>query len=296
MVIKINFICIGAQKAGTTWLFEQFDKSNQIEMLPLKELHYFDRTRKYPSRNDKAETKLSKRLTNPIWTYRAIKSIYKEKDHRKWFVKWFFSDYTDKWYLSLFDDVSKVTGEITPAYAILDEEDVKNMSKLLGKDTKIIYLLRHPVERSWSSFIYKYRFNEELLSDNYLAEQYFKSEEHLLRSNYIRTIDLYKKYFKSVFIGFFDAIVDNSINLLIDVFNYLKLDIKELNNFNSSSNKVNSSKAIPIPNSIKLLLENMHKNQIFQLSNSYGGYFYKWQNQNDFNHNLKYKSSIILKS
>lgn len=40
---KPHFLCIGAQKAGTTWLHENLKKHPQIHLPKRKELHYFDK-------------------------------------------------------------------------------------------------------------------------------------------------------------------------------------------------------------------------------------------------------------
>ena len=37
-----DFICIGAQKAGTTWLYENLKCNSQVFLTSKKELHYFD--------------------------------------------------------------------------------------------------------------------------------------------------------------------------------------------------------------------------------------------------------------
>src|SRR5947207_15540157 len=37
-----HFLCIGAQKAGTTWLYENLRVHPQIAVSPRKEEHYFD--------------------------------------------------------------------------------------------------------------------------------------------------------------------------------------------------------------------------------------------------------------
>jgi len=37
-----DFICIGAQKAGTTWLYKQLESHTEVEMAHPKEVHYFD--------------------------------------------------------------------------------------------------------------------------------------------------------------------------------------------------------------------------------------------------------------
>ena len=106
------------------------------------------------------------------------------------------------------------------------------MSKLLGANTKIIFLVRHPVERAWSnSYKYKYgikNFNEGNLDH---IKTYLTTNEQLSKSNYLDTINLYKKYFDSVFIGFFDVIKENPKQLLKDIFEYLELDIKEVTAF-----------------------------------------------------------------
>ena len=70
--VKINFIGIGAQKSGTSWLYKQFEKSNQIDITPIKELHYFDRSQRYPSPNFLGVTKLFFEYLNPKWTFKAL--------------------------------------------------------------------------------------------------------------------------------------------------------------------------------------------------------------------------------
>src|SRR5215471_17299234 len=37
-----DFLCVGAHKAGTTWLYRQLDSHPDFWMPPVKELHYFD--------------------------------------------------------------------------------------------------------------------------------------------------------------------------------------------------------------------------------------------------------------
>ena len=41
-VIKPNFLCIGAQKSGTTWLYYNLKEHPQIWLPLYKEIHYFD--------------------------------------------------------------------------------------------------------------------------------------------------------------------------------------------------------------------------------------------------------------
>ena len=291
---KINFLVIGAQKSGTSWLFKQFDKSSQITLPPIKELHYFDRSVDYLSPNFLATTSLTSRLLNPIWTIKALKKLKKEKEHRDWYKKWFFSDYNDEWYLSLFQEFKKCTGEITPSYAILNEEDVANMSKLLGQDLKIIFMVRNPIERAWSSYKYINRKEQFTPSDFEKAKSFLFSDYQTLRSDYLNTMRLYKKYFKSVFIGFFDAITENPRSLLLDVFQYLELDTSEVKHFNDLNKRVNASKNIKMPNDIEILLKNMYSQPISELASHYGSYFKKWDTADSLFETNDFKISLII--
>ena len=293
---KINFIGIGAQKSGTSWLYKQFEKSNQIDITPIKELHYFDRSQRYPSPNFLGVTKLFFRILNPKWTFRALSTTLRDNKNSDWYKKWFFSNYSDEWYLSLFENFKKCKGEITPAYAILVERDIKRMSKLLGANTKIIFLVRHPVERSWSSYKYKYGvkiFNESNLNH---IKTYLRTHEQLSRSNYLDTINLYKKYFDTVFVGFFDAILENPKQLLNDIFEYLELNTEEINNFSGLNERVNTSKKLDIPKEIESILNQLYEKQIEHLGLTYGEYFNNWDNQEESiaEKSCAWKSSIII--
>lgn len=42
LTINISFLCIGAQKAGTTWLYHMLRKFDQLSLPSQKELHFFD--------------------------------------------------------------------------------------------------------------------------------------------------------------------------------------------------------------------------------------------------------------
>ena len=55
---KVNFIGIGVQKAGTTWLSSILKEHPEIYIHPRKELHYFDKT-KLPARTCIGVTELA---------------------------------------------------------------------------------------------------------------------------------------------------------------------------------------------------------------------------------------------
>jgi hypothetical protein len=57
-----------------------------------------------------------------------------------------------KWYLDYFEKASQaqVAGEVSPTYAVMRPQEIR-LAKRLFSQLKIILVVRHPVERMWSS-------------------------------------------------------------------------------------------------------------------------------------------------
>ena len=58
----INFLGIGNQKSGTTWLFKNLKNIPEFDLPGKKEFHYFDRSDSYKSPSDLTENIFWKRL------------------------------------------------------------------------------------------------------------------------------------------------------------------------------------------------------------------------------------------
>lgn len=280
---KIDFIGIGAQKSGTTWLFDCLNQIDEFTLPPQKEFHYFSKSPKYPSPNH-----LSSFWPQPIYHKRKyLKKLLRKPSFwngenfylSSFFLKRLFFEKNDKWYLSNFENLNGFTGEITPAYSMLDEKDIRHMCELLP-DVKLIFLVRNPIDRAWSA--YKHIYKEELTKSSSLDNQkiinYMKKNGQILRSNYIRTIDLYSKYFQDnqILICFFDAIINHPELLIKDIVDQIcgknRITINHLN-FNK---KRNPSRKIDMPEQVHNYLKLFYHDQIKELSERYGGYFSKW--------------------
>lgn len=143
-----DFLVIGAQKAGTTWLHEHLSRHPQVWLPPVKELHYFDR-----SRNPLILDALRQRQQRAMlrrWLGPAAADALRHPSHAAWHARFFLSPRSDDWYKRCFSPGDgQICGEITPAYARLDDDGVERAARLLPQ-ARIIYILRHPVERMWS--------------------------------------------------------------------------------------------------------------------------------------------------
>lgn len=134
-----DFLVIGAQRAGTTWLHRVLRQHPSLWLPPVKELHYFDRL----------ETKRT--ILDPKERSRVGLKQLLSLD--PWLVSYWLRARSDEWYASLFRGAKAkglVAGEITPAYATLDETVLRRIKRLNDK-VKLIFVMRDPVERAWSA-------------------------------------------------------------------------------------------------------------------------------------------------
>lgn len=282
---NINFIGIGAQKSGTTWLFHNLKQIREFDLPPIKELHYFDRSRSYPSPNRLSETLLANRIRQKKYFQHAGYRVLKEVIRMNWklsifYLKWFFKDYSDKWYLSLFKGFEGYTGEITPSYSILNKKDIRRIHNL-QPDAKLILILRNPIERAWSHYRFNLRKKMNLdIGKVSTADiiKFMESDFQSLRSDYIRTIDNYSSIFpkEQILICFYDAIIDNPVALMNNILKHVcggaPISINHLN----LKSVVHKSIIVNCPKEVEAYLKNRYYNQIKELSEKYGGYFTKW--------------------
>jgi hypothetical protein len=112
-----DFIGIGAMRSGTTWLVRALRTHPDVWMSRRKEVHFFDR------RIDEGRIPLL-----PSWEARLrYAAFFAEGRIRR----------------------RRVTGEITPEYAILDRSRIELVHRWMP-DVQLVFVMRDPVERGWS--------------------------------------------------------------------------------------------------------------------------------------------------
>ncbi len=127
-----DFLCVGAQKGGTSWLYQQLASHPDFWMPPIKELHYFDklsRTKAAPPRpRDERDLCFLERIKG----LSAKSHIALEN------------------YARLFEPKgSLLSGDISPTYSMLNDEIIERVVSYFP-NLKVIFLARDPVDRAWS--------------------------------------------------------------------------------------------------------------------------------------------------
>lgn len=285
-----DFLCIGAPKSGTTWLYHNLNKHPSIWLPTVKELHYFDLLfplERYAAIKNNPRgllglfTQHSRRLILRGF-YRGMRR--KSLKELVWAYRYFSGKPDDDWYLSLFKRPEWVlAGDLTTDYCALSEEAVSKVKSLLP-DVKIIFLMRNPVDRAWShtkmllpSLLGKpfaHISNEELVD-------YLTHPAPQLRGNYPHTLGVWEGVFgrQQIFTAFFEEIADSPKELYIRLLNYLGISSNEKYLPDGLERKVNVSKvpeAETMPTAIRDCLNELYRQDLEWLAERFGGYASKW--------------------
>ena len=286
-----TFIGIGAHKAGTSWLFKHLANHPEVWIPPVKEIHYFDRSPDIPSANKLATSSPFKRIFgNKPWERTRIKGgtkhllqLISKRNYQMayWWFNYLYGYYNDEWYCSLFKNNkgAKITGEISPTYSLLDDEQISHI-KEVNQSVKILFIIRNPIDRAWSAIrfrVHKGFKNIDLNSSDDIINE-LKRKDNILLGNYKRTIDKYLKYFSpsQILICFYDAITYNPVSLMNNITSFLNITPFNKDNINNNK-KINASPSRNIPPKVETYLFNQYSNKITELNKILGSYTYLWE-------------------
>lgn len=147
-----DFLCIGAQKGGTRWLYDQLQLHPDFWMPPVKELHYFDRRAPSP-----ASVNLGRRAQEELkrTNRRQARLALRPLDQRD--IDFLAAYVGMSWWRTDLDAYARLfalkgdllSGDITPDYSTLSERQIARIMRRFPK-ARVVFIARDPVERVWS--------------------------------------------------------------------------------------------------------------------------------------------------
>ena len=138
-----DFLCIGAQKAGTSWFDIMLRQHPRAFLPPMKEVHFFDFIYLPEHRPwirgsfERHRRRLQGRDAATDAYFERLATIPRRQD---------------AWYEAVFqhpDAEGRVSGEVTPAYSLLPSEGIARV-RAVNPATRIVFIIRDPVDRALS--------------------------------------------------------------------------------------------------------------------------------------------------
>ncbi len=283
-----DFLCIGAPKSGTTWLFTHLGRHQDVWLPPVKELHYFDRLFPLP----RAGTFEGERRgvlglfaqydRDLIW--RAFARTLRPGNGASpaWAWRYLNGAINDDWYLSLFPADARLSGEFTTDYCALDEDAVAHVHKLLP-GVRVVFVMRDPIERSWShAKMVLPRLLGKPLAQLTTAEfeQFLEHPAPQRRGQYASTLARWERHYPQaqVHIEFYDRIISDPVDVWQRAQQFLGLapisgDEQHLRERVNPSRQA-SGGDMPAP--VRRLLAAQHLQQLEQLAERFDGPPAQW--------------------
>lgn len=268
-MIESLFVCIGAQKAGTTWLHKIMSTDDRLSLPKyVKEPHYFSWL-DYQDRNlnQWRENRLKRLVGNPEFIDGLNKYIGSSRDNAKYNdtisqLKCYISDVNPVWYEQLFTKQNGICVDITPAYAVMSHKGFLRL-KQHARDINMLFILRDPVERAWSGLLQrlKRKFTHEMigeyvngLDDTELARQ-LSSPVIYDRSDYVKTIDRISQagLYDKLNLVFYDDLKNSPEIFLSKVYAIIGLKLHEVSN-SDLKNTVHVSPEVAFPERVESIM------------------------------------------
>ena len=260
-----DFLCIGAHKAGTTWLYQQLDSHPDFWMPPVKELHYFDQLSRVqraapPRCRDERDLRFLESIKN------LSAEPYMNLDH----------------YARLFEPkASLLSGDISPNYSTLSDEVIRRVVGYFP-NLKVIFLARDPVERVWShlSMEVYYRQIEPFDATNIdEVNRNLSRRGMLLRSYPSAVVAQWKRYVDSeqFRVYFFDDLQRNPAELRRSILRFLDADPdKPGSRLTADYNSWTRMEKLPLTNKVRSHLARFFKKELKTCAARLGGPARDW--------------------
>ena len=278
-----DFIGIGAQKAGTTWLDRNLRVHPQVWMPRIKELHYFDR--RINDTRGGIRRLIGKHQLDRQWRgqvkHRAKVNLIDDFsiENLLWDFRYYLKSPGDEWYASLFrPSEGQVAGEITPAYSTLDRGTVAHVHEVMP-ETKIVFMMRNPIERAWSQAVMSLD-NKERGSAKFASEKrflrVFERNSVALLTDYRRTFENWQGFYpeEQIFVGFLEDVHFHPRELLLCLYEFLGVDTS----FEpaKAQRKIHSRSDDKMPTRLAIHLARSYYDELEQLGERFGGYAKFW--------------------
>ncbi len=273
-----DFICIGLPRSGTGWLYDQLCAHRDFWMPPIKEIRYLDRE---VIRKPLAQARLErgKRRAGAA----GERSAHDERD-KGFLLEAAAMDgqprdiarYRD-WFRFKGDQLS---GDITPSYVTLTDDDVIAEVGRLMPNVKIVFLVRDLVQRAWSGICKAHRagrFDKDLLDDPKGFRDHIERHDKMERSRVTETIDRWKtnapqvqfRYF------FFDDLAKRPEWTRTEILTYLGAD-PEGGRLAADYNRKANSEKLDMPPAIEAELVDYFRDELKGCADRLGGHAKDW--------------------
>jgi tetratricopeptide (TPR) repeat protein len=264
-----DFLIIGPQRTGSTWLYKRLGLHPQIYVPNEKEIYYFNNLHT-SSFHPKTFPAVSPDLS---WYLEHFRETEEERARRDASCRTLFNEPYDP----------SVRGEGTATYAAGLMPEVVDEIVILNPHIKVILLVRNPVERAWSHAKLNVPWggnapldwhnsdqHAELLSrtdyDQFI--EYFNRPYQIACSRFSKIIEMWKPRLRDghLFLGRFEDISSNPESLLLAIFDFLGVRSDRKYMCEDAAKHVLPTPFLPLPGYLRTYLQQLFDDEFENLA------------------------------
>lgn len=266
--IENYFVCIGAQKAGTTWLAKTLARHPGLFFTPVKELHYFDHISGITQHLSNAKRRSRYRKYHQrLWT--QLHRWPEHRSHWSWYRDYMRDPIDDDWYQNLFRHRGDATfaGEATPEYALIGEAGFQHI-KTLAPNARLLFIMRNPVTQCWSQVLHHARSNGTDVSSASEDEIFRLADTERFRalSDYLQVVDGLERVFarEQVRFEFYEDVHSDHGAALDRLCAFIGLDPFPAD-FAGSTKRINPSQSVPMPHTVRAHFQEKYRDMAAEI-------------------------------
>ncbi len=284
VAVDPDFLCIGMQKAGTVWAFDQLQYHPDFWMPPVKEIHYLDRenpklgnARKVLARVRKQRKKNKTRsLHRRAWDERdiefltqAVSMAGKPQDLDEYATLFRFKD-------------GLVAGDVTPSYSGLGDDVIAAVGRRFPT-IKVFLLVRDPVSRLWSQICMadrREKFDRTLMDRPDKFREFLEAHAPFQKVGFpARIAENWERNAPKVAFRhfFFDDIASNPDEVRRSVIGFLGGDPdKSSGEIKADHNRKAAARKLELTDNIRAVIADFFKDEIKACAARFGGHANAW--------------------
>ena len=263
-VIDHYFVCIGAQKSGTTWLARVLQDHPELFLTPVKEIHYFDHIQGITEHLGASKRRSRYRKYHQrMWTQWTQFSRHRQQ--WAWYRDYMSSPIDDAWYTRLFTHrgSARFAGEVTPEYAILGPKGLAHIRRL-APEARVLFIMRNPVERTWSQVLHQCRSRGLDANAQTVAEIQAMLDEPRFKElgDYTATLDDMAAVFSraQTLSLFYEDMHADRLAALSQICAFIGIGF-DPSHFSELGRRFNRSQDAALPDAVRSLLRDLYREQ-----------------------------------
>ena len=226
---KTFILGVGAKKAGTSWLHSYIKKNKNADLGFTKEYHIWD------ALTQPEFKKLQETLSFPLNSVQTRRWIMQKFE---WYYFYYFRSLLNS-------NGINITADITPNYSGLDRKTlfkIKINFERYGIDTKVVFLMRDPVDRCLSNVAMDKKLGRLPEANNHhrAAARYYKTNGYISLTRYEKTITELESVFSAnnLYFGIYEEMFETENIVSLSEFLGVNVDIDFKNEIINASPKL----------------------------------------------------------